>query len=95
MAYENGPIACGSTKANSQVEEQFLDLSKSLSNLDDLLMRLGDKISPALRMEPEAKGLPGAPDCSLVPLAEEIRGHRRKVERAADQVQSWINRIEL
>lgn len=95
MAYENGPIACGATKAQSQVGENFSDLSKSIGNLDDLLSRLGDKLCPVLRMEPEAKGLAGAPDCTIVPLAEEVRSHRRRVDRAADLVQSWLNRIEL
>ena len=94
MGYDS-PIACGATKANTQIEEGFSDLGKSIGNLDDLLSRVNEKIAPVLRMENEAKGINGAPDCSLVPLAEELRNHRRRVDRLADQVQSWLNRIEL
>lgn len=94
MTYETS-IACGNPKTNTQVEEGFSDLSKSIENLDNLLMRLGDKLCPVLRLE-EAEGCaPPIPECILVPLAEELRDRRKRIDRASDQVQSWLARIEI
>ena len=94
MSFDN-PIACGSPKAETQIETGFSDLAKSIGNLDDLISRVNDKITPVLRMEPGNKEVSSAPDCTLVPLAEELRNQRRRVDSLVDYVQSWLNRIEL
>lgn len=91
------PKSAGIARPNTQVDDQFSDLSKSIQNLDDLLGRMTEKLIPVLRNElvAGANTTPCAPECGLVPLAEEIRHNRKKVDRAAEQVQSWLSRIEI
>lgn len=84
-----------STRDTTQVEEEFRAMHGTISLLEGLLDVLGGKITPVLRSELPQKVDASTPECGLVPLAEEIRTNRRKLEIAADRILSWLNRIEL
>lgn len=90
-AFDGGCIE----KSSPQVETQFKEMGSAIERLDNMLDRLGDRIVLVIReVGPTPCGV-GAPEAELVPLANELRRNRQKVESLTDRVQSWINRIEL
>lgn len=79
----------------SQVNRELNELAEAIHSLDDMLMRLGDKIACVL--VDEAKGCedPSCPQPMLVPMADQIRVSRQRIINLRDRVQSQVNRIEL
>ena len=79
----------------TQVARELSELAEAISSLDQTLMRLGDKIACVLVDEGKAIGGEAVPQPMLVPLADQIRDNRLRVNNLRDRVQSQVNRIEL
>ena len=82
-------------KSSPQVETEFKEIGSAIDALDNVLMHLGDRINPVIRETGPSPCSVGAAEAQLVPLANELRRSRQKIESLTDRVQSWINRIEL
>ena len=88
-------LTCANEVAVYQVNRELNELAEAIHGLDDMIMRLGDKIACVLM--DEAKGCEdiSCPQPMLVPLADQIRVSRHRIVNLRDRVQSQVNRIEL
>lgn len=88
-------VSCANEVASSQVNRELGELSEAIHSLDEMLMRLGDKIACVLVDEGKGCEDPSCPQPMLVPLADQIRVNRQRIVNLRDRVQSQVNRIEL
>ena len=92
----NNSVACA-PPSPTQVEDELGSLSSTIEALDSLLLQLGDRISSVIREvppEPCGKGV-GMPSGALVPLANQMRDRRWRLESLCGRVDSWLNRLEI
>lgn len=79
----------------SQTTAQLNNLDDMIDNLATKIERLGIMLRPARREEPVANGTENSDEPSLCPLAKEIRYKHNKVLRLYDEVQTFIDELEL
>ena len=93
--YSYSPEEGMCAKSSPQVETEFKELTGAIETLDASLSRLGDRIMPVVRESSACPQGISAPERELVPLANELRRNRQKIEGLSERIQSWLNRIEL
>jgi hypothetical protein len=88
-------LTCNTEASTSQVNLELNELAGAIQVLDNVLMRLGDKIACVLVDEAKDCEGPSCPEPTLVPLADQIRVSRYRIANLCDRVQSQVDRIEL
>lgn len=94
MNYGDTQDANAGTRRQTQIEEQNEALDKAIYRLSEFADRLEQRLSQVTRQEDLASA-PCANEACLVPLAEALRYHSRRVDSVADRLDSLFLRIEL
>ena len=93
MAYNDNAATCSPSR-ETQIEEQFNNLRGAIENLESRLASLGSRLDPVLRGEtPKPCGV--GKDGELVPLANQIREAKYRIDGSAERIAGWLDRIEL
>ena len=89
--------AQGKAAKQSQVHEEIARLEKVSIILNESLGELHDKLQPIMRSPEvlEDKEATDRPDAVLVPIADQVRSIRRKLENSHSFVQEMKDRIEV
>lgn len=87
--------AASAPRVQTQVDSLLSQLNNNLDQLDKAIQAHREKISPVLRSEPVVENNKGeSPEEVLVPVADAIRSHAKRVFRLTHQVESMTERAE-
>lgn len=92
---KSGQQFCENVRA-SQVDGQ----NSEIANAIDRLQRVADSLqsrlaSIVISRDEDNSAKPCAPDAMLVPLADLLRTHSRRINSAAERLENLLNNIEL
>ena len=79
----------------SQTTAQLNNLDEMIEKLTMKVEKLGIMLQPVRREEPVMNGIEDSSEPTLCPLAKEIRYKHNKVLRLYDEVQTFIDELEL
>lgn len=79
----------------TQVEEQNSNISSALDRLQRVTESLQSRLSSVTAVYPACDDAKCAPDACLVPLADLLRSHHRRINSVASQIEALLANIEL